>query len=241
MTKEIYKYDTREITYGNQRAAYSTIDIDEETGLMTFAKPKELTGLVSVEFNKSKNATNIYADDTVHMSLSGEKQVSGNIVFYQIEKDFFLKHLGHTLQENGLITDTGETKNFVFQYIETVHDQFGKETPKLHIYYNINAGAPTGGSTTKTDQVNAKQFTLPMTALPNSNIIDAQTGEQVTEATLLRTSENANFFDRYMEGVLIPNLTEGAQAPIGAILDASSPVTAAPESVLAVSERKRGK
>lgn len=30
MAKETYKYDTREITYGNQRAAYSTIDIDEK-------------------------------------------------------------------------------------------------------------------------------------------------------------------------------------------------------------------
>lgn len=216
-----YKYDTREVTYGNSHAAYALITTDPSTGLMTFDKPKELTGMVSVSFNKSKNASSIYADDITHMSLKGNTQVSGTIVFYQLEKNFYLKALGNTEHPDGLITDTGATQNFAFMYLQTIHDQYGKETPKLIIYYNISAGAPTGESTTKTDSVSAKQFSLPMTALPNPALIDGQTNEEITTAEIVRDDKNAAFFDQWMDGVLVPKDIAGS-VPKGAIQSTAS-------------------
>ena len=211
-----YNYDTREVTYGNSHAAYALIKTDPKTGLLTFGKPKELTGMVSVSFNKSKNATNIYADDITHMSLKGNTQVSGTIVFYQLEEDFYLHALGNTKHDDGLITDTGATQNFAFMYMQTVHNQYGEETPKLNIYYNISAGAPTGESTTKTDSVSAKQFSLPMTALPNPSLIDAQSNDEITSAQITRTAENAEFFDKWMDGVLVPSELNGT-VPSGTV------------------------
>lgn len=199
-----YKYDTREITHGSAYGGYASIVINEDGTLDETQPVKAFTGLTSVNFEVSQESTAFHADNVEHVRVSGAKSTEGSIKSYQFPKAFVLKHLGKKETKNGGLIDTGSNEAFIFQYIETVTDEFGKDRRKLNIYYNVKATAPKGESTSDTDSVSPTEFETPVTASPNNAILD-ENGKAITSLELLETEENKNIFDYALTHIILPD------------------------------------
>lgn len=196
-------YETREVTHGNAYGAFASISQGED-GKITFGTPTIFTGLRANNFETSQDSSPFYADNVEHVRLQGAKSTEGSITCYQIPKQFMLNHLGKSEEANGMIVDTGLNKNFVWQWIETVTDEFGNEVEELHIMYNVKAAAPTSSSSTDEDSTDPKEIEIPATASPNNAVLDSK-GKPVTEAVIRKTDENAALFDLAYTQVILPS------------------------------------
>ncbi|MBC1353893.1 phage tail protein, partial [Listeria innocua] len=128
-----FNYDVREGTHGTSYGAYAEIIRNEQTGAITFGVPKPFTGLRSVSFETSQESNPFFADNREHLSLSGAPTTTGSLKTYQFAKDF-LEYIGKKIMPNGGMTDTGSFKSFVWQFIETVTDEFGNSYDELRIF-----------------------------------------------------------------------------------------------------------
>ncbi|MBC1377847.1 phage tail protein [Listeria innocua] len=199
---ENFNYDVREGTHGTSYGAFAEINRDEQTGALTFGVPKPFTGLRSVSFETSQESSPFFADNREHLSLSGAPTTTGSLKTYQFSKDF-LVYIGKKIMSNGGMTDTGSFKAFVWQFIETVTDEFGNSYDELRIFYNVKASVPTAESVTDEDSVTLKEFEVPLTASQSSFVVDGD-GTGVTEFTIRRTEANATLFDLAYEQVILP-------------------------------------
>lgn len=197
-----YSPTTREVTFGNKLAAFAGMTV-AANGTLTFEAPESFTGMVSSEIETEQEQNPVYADDQIHLTLNGEEVTEGTISVLQFPKKFLEHHLGKKVTAAGGLTNTGQYKNFAFQWIETVVDEFGAETLELHILYNVKAAAPSSTTETKADGVEAKVFEIPITVLPNSRVLD-EDDEPVKEYILRRTDANADLFDEAFDRILLP-------------------------------------
>lgn len=200
----VREYETREVTHGNAWGAFATITKDETTGDVTFGTPYVFTGLRANNFETTEESNPFYADNQEHIRLSGAKSTEGSITVYQIPRKFLTDHLGKKEMTNGGYTDTGIKKSFVWQYIETVTDEFGNETEELHVWYNVKASAPTAGSNTDEDTAEPKEIEIPVTASPNNAVLDPD-GKAVSEFVIRRTAANSTLFDTAYTKVVMPS------------------------------------
>lgn len=199
-----YKYDKREITHGASYGGFASIATKEDGTLDKEQPVRPFTGIISATFETSQESTPFHADNVEHVRVSGAKSTEGSIKCYQFPKAFVTKHLGKKTTENGGLIDTGSNEAFIFQYIETVTDEFGKDTRKLTIHYNVKATAPKGESTSDTDSVTPVEYEIPVTASPNNAILDEE-GKAVTSFELLETEENKNLFDYALTHIILPD------------------------------------
>jgi hypothetical protein len=196
-------YDTREITHGNSWGAFSKIVKKIDGTLDENVIPTIFTGLRGVSFDTTQESNTYYADNVPHVMVRGNKTTEGSITCYQIPKKFLLDHLGLKESESGGLVDTGTGQNFIWQFCETITDEFGIETEQLTIYYNVQAAAPTAESSTDEDAVEPKEFEIPCTASPNSLVLD-EDGKTVTYMILRKTEANAPLFDLAYTQIVLP-------------------------------------
>lgn len=201
MATEKYKYDTREVTHGVQRAAYATITNEE--GKVAFGKPASYTGMRGVNIETTQEQNKFFADDQTHIVLNSAKSTEGSFTCYQFPKDFLTSHLGKKVHDNGGLTDTGTFKSFAFQWIETVEDEFGEKFDELHVLYNVKATTPTAEAATDEDSTEPKEFEVPVTAAVNNGVLDKD-GEATTEMVLRKTKENEELFNTFMDKIILP-------------------------------------
>lgn len=199
------QYDTREVTHGISWGAFAKITKTAEGKLDTTIKPKVFTGLRGTSIETSQESSASYADNVEHVRILGKQTNEGEITCYQIAQQFMVDHLAKKLvKETGALLDTGTRLNFIWQYIETVNDEFGGEIEQLCVWYNVKAGAPTGSSATDEDGIEFKEITIPVTASPNSLVLDAD-GGAVTNLILRKTDENAPLFDLAYNQIIMPD------------------------------------
>ncbi len=200
------KYDTREVTHGTSRGFWADITRDTSTGAVNIGTPQAFTGLNDVKIETKQDQSSYYADNVTHITLNGNPQTTGDLTVYQFPKAFVTGHLGKKAMENGGLTDTGNYKSFVFGYVETVTNEFGDETELLHEFFNMQASAPTGESKSDEDKATPVEFDIPVTASQNNGVLDSD-GKPVTELQLLKTNDNANFFESAFDKVILPTDT----------------------------------
>jgi hypothetical protein len=56
-------YDIREVSHGNARGFYCTIQRDTQTSVVSFATPKAFTGLIGTTFDTKQDSSAFYADN----------------------------------------------------------------------------------------------------------------------------------------------------------------------------------
>lgn len=198
-----FAYDLREGTHGNEQAFYAPINYDASTHTYTFGAIKPLTGATSVKVESKQDSQTFYADNQSHLTLKGNKKTTGEIVVYQIPQDFLVNHLGYKLDSHGALLDTGESKPFALGFTEIVTDASGKDTPQLHMYYNVTASAVTTTSKSDNDSVDLNEFSIPIT-VNASQFVKDKDGKAVSELTIRRTTANATQFDAAYTSVYIP-------------------------------------
>jgi len=199
-------YEAREVTHGVSFGAFAKIKAATSTGkLDTTIEPAIFTGLRGVSFDTTQDMSSYYADNVVHVKVRGNKKVEGSIKAYQIPRAFLVEHLGFKeVAATGALLDTGSAANFIWQYIETVVDEFGVEVEQLTIYYNCTAGAPTAESKTDEESTDPKEFEIPVTASPNSLVLD-EDGKAVTYLQIRKTTANANLFALAYTAIILPD------------------------------------
>lgn len=202
-----YQYDKREMTHGNKFGGFAEIKVTSEGKLDRSVPITPFTGLRSSSFETTTEQTKFYADNQVHMTVNGAPVTEGSITCYQFKEKFAIDHIGFKKMENGGLTDTGIMKAFIWQYIETVTDEFGGETDKLNIYYNVKAARPQDVSNTDEESVEGKEFEIPCTASPNSLVVD-EDGDPVTHFSITKSESNAALFEFAKEHILLPTDTE---------------------------------
>lgn len=191
-------YDLREGTYGTEQGHFAEVLADG-----TFGEVNSFTGLRGVNIEETQDPNVFYADDQQHLVINGAKQRSGDMKAYQISNEYALLALGKKVMPNGGLVDTGVQKNFAFWYIRKVANETGVEVPELVIYYNLKAGMATGEDVTSEEGIDLKELTIPLTAIPNSKVLD-EAGNPVASMVLRRTDENAALFDTFKTKVLLP-------------------------------------
>lgn len=202
-----YQYDTREVTHGNKFGGFAEIKKTSDGKIDRSVAITPFTGLFSSSFETSTEQNKFYADNQVHMTVNGAPTTEGTITCYQFKEKFAIDHLGFKKHDNGGLTDTGVIKAFIWQYIETITDEFGNETDKLNIYYNVKAATPQDASSTDEESVEGKNFEIPCTASPNSLIVDKD-GDPVTHFSITKTETNAELFEYAKEHILLPTDTD---------------------------------
>lgn len=198
-----YQYDTREVTHGTSYGAFAEIIKLPDGSLDTTVVPNEFTGLRGVSFETTQESNAYYADNVEHIRLLGAKTIEGNITCYQMPQAFLTNHLGYKLSSNGGLTDTGISKNFIWQFIETITDELGNEFRQLSVYYNVKASAPTAAAATDEDTVEPKEFEIPCTASPNGLVLDAD-GKSITYFQLRETADNKALIDLAYDQIILP-------------------------------------
>ncbi|MBL1223734.1 major tail protein [Enterococcus sp. BWR-S5] len=199
------QYETREVTHGNAWGAFSKITKTDSGELDTSVAPTVFTGLRAVSLDTTQESNPYYADNQTHVQLRGNKTTEGNITVYQMPKKFVVDHLGYKeIAATGALIDTGKPANFVWQYIETITDEFGTEIEQLTVYYNVSASAPTSESATDEDSVEPKEFEIPVTAQPNNLVVDDE-GKAVTFMQIRKTEANAALFDLAYSQIILPD------------------------------------
>ena len=110
------------------------------------------------------------------------------------------------------IVDTGIKQPFAYYWVETVMQEDNTTTQMLTILYNCMATEGDVESNTLEDEVEAKEMALNLTCTPSTIAKDnASGGNGVTMARIIRTEDNATWFDTYKTKVLLPTDSAGGE------------------------------
>lgn len=189
------------IIHGNKNFGYAPIT--ESGGVYSFGTPVMLKGLVSVTVEVEQEDSNIYADDTTYCVIKGAKVRSAEVNVRYIPPAY-AEYLGYKINDNGSLTDTGTYPNHcIFFETEEEDCETGEATTTLHYLYNVKASMPNIETTTDEESVEASELTINYSAL-DSQIAEDDDGVAVQYMEITRTSTNANLYDGFTTGVILP-------------------------------------
>ncbi len=205
------EYDERTGTHGIEYLAFAKVTKTTDGALDTSVEPKVLTGARKANIETSQESEDQYADNQVHMTLWGAETSEGEMITYQLPQQFVLDHLGKQLTPNGAIADGGARSNFVLQFIRTITDEFGGEKKELQVWYNVQAGQPTGEDVTDEDKVTLKEITTPLKAYKNPLVkVD---GKAIAGMSLLIDNTNAELLDLAYRQIIMPDTSVPVEDP----------------------------
>ena len=189
------------IIHGNENFGYAPIVVDDET--VSFGTPVMLKGMVSSTIEVEQSTTNINADDTIYCMVKGAKVRTAEVGLRYIDKEY-AQFLGYKLNENGMLTDTGDFPNHCI-FFETIEEdcETGISTRTLHYLYNVVASTPSVETNTDEDEIEAVTLTVNYNAKESSFVVDDD-NEYVQYGYITRTDENANTYDTFKSAVLLP-------------------------------------
>lgn len=190
------------IIHGNKNFGYAPINVSGST--YTFGTPVMLNGMVSSSMEIEQEDTSVYADDKTYCMIKGAKVRTCEVVFRYIP-EAYAEYLGFKINENGMLTDTGNFPNHcIFFETEEEDCDTGESTTTLHYLYNVKGSEPSKETSTDEEEVSAQEITVSYSAMDSSFVQDDD-GAYVQYAYITRTSENAATYDTFNTAVLLPN------------------------------------
>lgn len=189
------------IIHGNKSFGYAPILTSD--GVNSFGTPVMLEGMVSANVEVEQSNNNVYADDKTYCVIKGAKVRTAEVGLRYID-EAYAQYLGYYLNENGMLTDTGDFPNHVI-FFETEEEdcESGLSTTTLHYLYNVKASTPTVETTTDEEDVEASTLTVSYSAQDSSFVTDDK-NEYVQYGYIIRTEENAEVYDTFKQTVLLP-------------------------------------
>lgn len=190
------------IIHGNRNFGYAPINVSGNT--YSFGTPVMLNGMVSSSMEIEQEDTSVYADDKTYCMIKGAKVRTCEVVFRYIP-EAYAEYLGFKINENGMLTDTGNFPNHcIFFETEEEDCDTGESTTTLHYLYNVKGSEPSKETATDEEEVSAQEITVSYSAMDSSFVQDDD-GAYVQYAYITRTSENATTYDTFKTTVLLPN------------------------------------
>jgi phi13 family phage major tail protein len=190
------------IVHGNRNFGYAPINVDEQ-GNYSFGEVTMLSGMVSSSMEVEQEDTSIYADDKTYCMIKGAKARSIEVNLRYIPSDY-AQYLGFKLNENGMLTDTGNFPNHCLFFESEEEDcDTGESTVTLHYLYNVKGGEPSKETATDEEEVEAQEITINYNAMDSAFVVDDD-GEFVQYGYITRTDENATTYDTFKQAVLLP-------------------------------------
>ena len=190
------------IIHGNQSFGYAPI-VTGENDSPKFGTPVMLAGMVSSTIEVEQDTTSIYADNEVYCKVKGAKVRTAEVAFRYISKEY-AEFLGFKLNQNGMLTDTGDFANHCF-FFETVEEDCttGTETRTLHYLYNVKGAEPTKETSTDEEEVEAMELSVEYTASESDFVVD-DNGKKCQYGYITRNEQNATVYDTFKQKVLLP-------------------------------------
>lgn len=190
------------IIHGNKNFGYAPINVSED-GVYSFGTPVMLQGMVSSSMEIEQSDTSIYADDKVYCIVKGAKTRSIEVGLRYIDSAY-AQYLGFKLNENGMLTDTGNFPNHCL-FFETEEEdcETGNSTTTLHYLYNVQGGEPNRDTDTDEEEIEGAELTVEYTALDSQFVVDDD-GNYAQYGYITRTEENASVYDTFKTTVLLP-------------------------------------
>lgn len=190
------------IIHGNKNFGYAPINVSGST--YTFGTPVMLQGMVSSSMEVEQEDTSVYADDKTYCMIKGAKVRTCEVAFRYIP-EAYAEYLGFKINENGMLTDTGNFPNHcIFFETEEEDCDTGETTTTLHYLYNVKGSEPSKETSTDEEEVSAQEITVSYSAMDSAFVQDDD-GEYVQYAYITRTSANAATYDTFTTTVLLPN------------------------------------
>lgn len=124
-------------------------------------------GMIGFTRKVTQDDTDIYADNRVHLSVSGAKTIEGEITHYQMSPEYY-EFLGYKLNANGSLTDSGTKKPFGMAFASKITDEVGVEKYEINVAYNIRGTEPEVDKTTMEDKVEGENLKVSYTSTTTS-------------------------------------------------------------------------
>lgn len=170
------------VRYGLKKAYVAPVNVNAETGALTFGTPVAFPGAVSVSIEPSGETSDFYADDIVYFSSSSASGYDVTFESALVPEFFKTQYLGMQKDDNGVLVEgTGGAQSYFAFLFEFTGDQKAIR----HCLYYCKASTPTiegetmgdGGAEPQTTELN---FTC--TPRPDTGKTKISTGED-TDAT----------------------------------------------------------
>lgn len=194
-----------QIIHGNRGAGYASINLAGETP--AFGVPVALPGFVSASIETEQSTKKIYADNVVAFVATGARIKTAKATFLSIPESFAVAALGMVKAANGMVTDTGTQNPICFFFIQDAVDpDTNSQTQILHYLYDAKVLEPTRESETDSEEITEQTLELSLECR-QSDIATDVNGTAVQYGYIMRTEDNAELFDSYMDGVILPTDT----------------------------------
>lgn len=114
-------------------------------------------GMIEFTRKVTQDDTPIYADNRVHISVSGAKTIEGEITHLQMSPEYY-EYLGYYMNTNGTMTDSGEKKPFAMAFASKLIDEVGVSKYQINVAYNIRGTEPEIDKKTMEDKVEGENM-----------------------------------------------------------------------------------
>ena len=157
---------------------YAPITVAED-GTVTFAKPVEMPGAVSISLDPTGEPESFYADGIEYYVINNNQGYDGDLELAIIPESFRTDILKETADANNVLVENAnsETGSFALLF------EFDGDILKIrHVLYNCSASRPTIESKTNEEDKEVQTETLTIKARPMANgYVKAKTGDSTTD------------------------------------------------------------
>ncbi|OSP88833.1 hypothetical protein B9D04_09590 [Weissella cibaria] len=166
-----------------------------------FGPVNDFVGVVSTKIDAKRKKKVKFADGREHLTVFSARRGDGSMNVMQIPEKFALEHLGKRISPQGMVTDTGKPKPFVWMYRQLVANDAGEDYEELHIWYDVIAEEPGSNAKTDEEEADLQELEIKLSAIPSRIEVD-DLKRPVTEAVIRRTPKNKDYFDKHTKTVL---------------------------------------
>lgn len=166
------------VEFGLRNCHYAVVDVDTE-GKLTFAKPKPISGAVSIALDKSGDLIRFKADDVDYYTNANNQGYEGALTVALVPDDFKQEVLGETKTADGVMVENADAQGKRFALLFEFQ---GDKKARRHCMYYCSANRPSVASTTKdSGEPNTTDLDIIASPRPDNQLVKASTTEDVTQ------------------------------------------------------------
>ena len=166
------------VKFGLRNCHYAVATMDDSQNV-TFEKPVQIPGAVSLSLSAEGDNDPFYADDSVYFLVATNTGYSGDLEVAMIPESFLKDVLKETEDANGVIV---ENKDAEPAHFALLFEFTGDKKQIRHCMYYCSATRPAMEGDTKEDKTNVKTEKISITATPLPNgIVKSKTGSNTSD------------------------------------------------------------